>query len=1230
MLTGKAKDDFRGIGIVENSTVTFKDATFGGGVMCRGTAKIILKGDNWLSGGIVTGEKENETLTIEGTGLLSVEGGIELYKKGNIIINSGTIYAYGERLGGAGIGGGFEEECSGNITITGGTVYAYGGLFGGAGIGSGKATVVREDSVDIVKKATCGKISINGGTVYAFGGDDAAGIGSGRTKADRAENGNYSRCGTITIGSATDAVYSQRGSEKAECIGKGDYGACDGVSIHTSLKDTTIEDVRVISSHDVVVASAENVSVYYDGKPHGIVVSVKQPASGTTIKYGVSPSNIDQSSLTFTNAGEYKIFYNVTAEGYKTFSGVATLEIWKASQKQPPVPTVKSVTSDSVTLNTIENGEYQYLVYKKYEDTWGNPVWGWRQGCAYQDSPTFTGLSEGTTYHFRQRLKENENYDASFGSGEIEVKAGVQGYNVIFNINGHGTKAPTPLYIEKGKTVTRPTDPVDEDGWTFGGWFNEGACLTEFDFNTPITADKTLYAKWTKEGYEEYDLWVGDTQVTTDNMTSIPCDSGTASYDPETNTLTFNDAKLIKFSCKYVDKTCAAVQSKGIPLQIKGKLDISDGNGGAPKQVYYGILILDSGTKATIDADITVKNVKSCGIWGMNSDIEISGCKIDVEDCESIGSEGDITLAEGVEVISPEGAVFRKLDGRTRLYKSSTSEEIVLGAVIGTTKSSYTVTFNMNGHGDAIEPVKVTEGNTVAAPTAPIAEGWIFGGWYTDEACTTAYDFTTPVTADITLYAKWTGVEYTVTFDMGGKATNIEQKVENGKTATRPENNPIAAGFKFMDWYKDAAFTTLFDFASVITGDTTIYAKWVENTVVTYTVTFDANGVEAVNMPAVQNVEEGGTATKPVTDPSAEGYKFEGWYKEAAGTNEFDFTKAIAENTVIFAKWSKIGTPDPEPGHSPLDPKPEIKEDTTQLWLVKGQKFTIGTDWKVVDDKISKKYVSISKKGQLKAKKADGGAEVKIKNSVTGKELTIHISKPEIDKKLTLTIVSANTVSSNKINLTKDEHLDVLYYSAAPDVAVVGQDGTVTAVAKGKAKITAYINGSAYNCTVTVKESVTPLERTIHLTKDSAKPVLKIQGVKKVDWKSASDDVAKVEKNKVKAGKAAGNTVLTASANGLEYKINVFVEDPAVSMSDAVGVSFETKSATKYEVVIPKGKEVTLSCASMDQPVVFKSTKPDIAFVDENGNVKARSKGKGKFTAKINGKTITITVKVTE
>ncbi|MCI7745668.1 MAG: InlB B-repeat-containing protein, partial [Collinsella sp.] len=47
-------------------------------------------------------------------------------------------------------------------------------------------------------------------------------------------------------------------------------------------------------------------------------------------------------------------------------------------------------------------------------------------------------------------------------------------------------------------------------------------------------------------------------------------------------------------------------------------------------------------------------------------------------------------------------------------------------------------------------------GSTVTKPADPTREGYTFGGWYTDEACTKAYDFSAAVTADMTLYAKWT------------------------------------------------------------------------------------------------------------------------------------------------------------------------------------------------------------------------------------------------------------------------------------------------------------------------------------------------------------------------------------------------------------------------------------------------------------------------------------------
>lgn len=66
----------------------------------------------------------------------------------------------------------------------------------------------------------------------------------------------------------------------------------------------------------------------------------------------------------------------------------------------------------------------------------------------------------------------------------------------------------------------------------------------------------------------------------------------------------------------------------------------------------------------------------------------------------------------------------------------------------------FTVSFNTNG-GSSIDAVKVESGKTVAKPTSPIKNGYTFTGWYTDSKLTKTYDFTSLVTADITLYAKW-------------------------------------------------------------------------------------------------------------------------------------------------------------------------------------------------------------------------------------------------------------------------------------------------------------------------------------------------------------------------------------------------------------------------------------------------------------------------------------------
>jgi uncharacterized repeat protein (TIGR02543 family) len=105
----------------------------------------------------------------------------------------------------------------------------------------------------------------------------------------------------------------------------------------------------------------------------------------------------------------------------------------------------------------------------------------------------------------------------------------------------------------------------------------------------------------------------------------------------------------------------------------------------------------------------------------------------------------------------------------------------------------------------------------------------------------------------------------------------------------------------FAGWCKEQALTTLWDFnIDVVNADVYLYAKWRNATSPTYTVTFNANGGSGV---ATQTVEQGGKASSP--NSARSGYVLDGWYKEAALTNAWNFaTTAVNANTTLYAKWS--------------------------------------------------------------------------------------------------------------------------------------------------------------------------------------------------------------------------------------------------------------------------------------------------------------------------------------
>lgn len=128
------------------------------------------------------------------------------------------------------------------------------------------------------------------------------------------------------------------------------------------------------------------------------------------------------------------------------------------------------------------------------------------------------------------------------------------------------------------------------------------------------------------------------------------------------------------------------------------------------------------------------------------------------------------TLAEDAQVryvsFNPEvasvdenGVVTAHKEGYAYLKVESVADNQVTSyCVVRVTGNMYQVKF-MDDIGHVLYQVEVAQGNRVIRPQDPVREGYTFDGWYLDAEGTQVYDFATPVTGDLTLFAKWTKVE---------------------------------------------------------------------------------------------------------------------------------------------------------------------------------------------------------------------------------------------------------------------------------------------------------------------------------------------------------------------------------------------------------------------------------------------------------------------------------------
>lgn len=252
---------------------------------------------------------------------------------------------------------------------------------------------------------------------------------------------------------------------------------------------------------------------------------------------------------------------------------------------------------------------------------------------------------------------------------------------------------------------------------------------------------------------------------------------------------------------------------------------------------------------------------------------------------------------ENVVTVSDEGKVTAVGDGTATITITpldATSTATPIKYYISVPATYYTVTFNPD-NGTEKTTKKVKKDDTVEKPeTDPTKPGYRFMGWYPEDG-TSAYDFTTKVTADITLTAKWAETAFTVTFDTDGGSEVEPQTVAENEKAEKPAD-PTKSGYKFAGWYLD---DESYDFETAVTTNLILTAKWIK--IISYVVEFDTDGGSEVE---AQTVEEGNTAEKP-EDPTKEGYVFAGWYIDG---ESYDFEAEVTGDLKLIARWEVART----------------------------------------------------------------------------------------------------------------------------------------------------------------------------------------------------------------------------------------------------------------------------------------------------------------------------------
>lgn len=231
---------------------------------------------------------------------------------------------------------------------------------------------------------------------------------------------------------------------------------------------------------------------------------------------------------------------------------------------------------------------------------------------------------------------------------------------------------------------------------------------------------------------------------------------------------------------------------------------------------------------------------------------------------------------------------------------------------------------------------------------------------------------------------------------------------------------------------------------------------------------------------------------------------------------------------------------------------------------------------------------------------------------------SVTLSQPEAEMKVGETLQLKAQISPS--NATEQK---VMWGSSKQSVATVSDAGLVTAVAAGTANITATVDGKSATCKITVVKPENPVVPVESIKLDKTEASLEIgQSLtltatvlpdtatdKTVEWQSSAPASVEVDQNGKVTAISEGSARITASAGGKTATCQITVTTPEVPV-----VHVESVTLDRTDVQLEIGQTLALTATVLpenaaDKAVIWQSTNPSIARVDERGNVTAVSSG---------------------